>query len=284
MENPWLNISFERTVPDCDWYYFALLGAQNIGVIKCDEFDFVTEKIEENIRTTDKFEKVKEMVTHLLGVDEERIKAFVKEYVTKCKLQLNTLPEPYTGDPESNVYLLNMNPGKRDEEFEKVEYNRLKYELLTKLNLSHQIKHSFWYHMKGHDGYSWIRNKTNRLLKKTLYPRFFMIEYFPYHSVRGFEFPQYLPSYHYTDFILKRWLNKPSENKILIIMRNNEKWVRRIEKMETSSFSYAVLNSKQNVSLTEKNISCYGENIDFDDFIAQISYDFPNNKKDEDAK
>ena len=284
IENPWLDISWNKTIPDCDWYYFALLGAKSKGIIKCDEFNFVTKEIEDYIFTQGKFDIVKEKVIQLLEPENIKPEALVNEWIVKHNIQLNTLPEPYTGDPESNVYLLNMNPGKRDEEFEKVEYNRLKYELLTKLNLSHQIKHSFWYHMKGHDGYSWIRNKTNRLLKKTLYPRFFMIEYFPYHSVRGFEFPQYLPSYHYTDFILKRWLNKPSENKILIIMRNNEKWVRRIEEMKINSFPYAVLNNKQNVSLTKKNISCNGKDIDFDDFIAQISYDFPNNKKDEDAK
>lgn len=274
IENPWLDISWNKTIPDCDWYYFALLGAKSKGIIKCDEFNFVTKEIEDYIFTQGKFDIVKEKVIQLLEPENIKPEALVNEWIVKHNIQLNTLPEPYTGDPESNVYLLNMNPGRRDEEFEKIECNRLKYELLTKLTLSHQLKHSMWYHMKGHDGYSWIKNKTNQLLKETLYPRFFMIEYFPYHSEKGFEFPEYLPSYQYTNSILKRWFERPTENRFFIILRNDEKWLRRINKIEVSQLCPAVLKNKQNVSLTRNNIHINGKTFNFEKFKKQISYEY----------
>ena len=274
MENPWLDICWDKTIPDCDRYYFALLGAKSKGIIKCDEFNLVKKEIEDYICIQRKFDIVKEKVIQLLEPKDVKVEALVNDWIVMHKIQLQTLPEPYTGDPESNVYLLNMNPGRRDEEFEKIDYNRLKYEMLTKLTLSHQLKHSMWYHMKGHDGYSWIRNKTNQLLKGTLYPRFFMIEYFPYHSEKGFEFPEYLPSYQYTNFILKSWFERPIEDKFLIILRNNEKWERRIRKIEVNSFAPAVLKNKRNVSLTRNNIILEGKAIDFEKLKKLISYEY----------
>lgn len=265
IENPWLDISWNKTIPDCDWYYFALLGAKSKGIIKGDEFNFVTKEIEDYIFTQGKFDIVKEKVIQLLEPENIKPEALVNEWIVKHNIQLNTLPEPYTGDPESNVYLLNMNPGRRDEEFEKIECNRLKYELLTKLTLSHQLKHSMWYHMKGHDGYSWIKNKTNQLCQDMPYPRFFMVEFFPYHSAKGFDFPFYLPSYSYTNKLLNEAVNK----KTIIVMRNYDRWIERLPCNVDMSLLMKLKN-KQNVSISKNNIEFNSIINNFKDLVRMF--------------
>lgn len=272
MENPWIDINWKKTVPTCDWYYFALLGAKLSSVITDKEFETLTKNIETAISCKQEFDVVKIIIDEHFKPKKLELDELAKRYVERYNIQIETLPEPYSGDPESNVYLLNMNPGGRDEEYEKVESNRLKYELLTKLNLTHQLKHSMWYQMKGHDGYSWIKNKTNQLCKEGFYPpRFFMIEYFPYHSVNGFKFPSYLPSYQYTNNLIRSWINNGHKDKVLIILRKESDWNDRLGNNfynEIKNFSSkATIKNHQNVSFTRNNIVFEPKGcMDFDKF------------------
>jgi hypothetical protein len=57
-------------------------------------------------------------------------------------------------------------------------------------------------------------------------------------------------------------------------LRNDEKWLRRINKIEVSQLCPAVLKNKQNVSLTRNNIHINGKTIDFEKFKKQISYEY----------
>ena len=271
MENPWIKINWDNRIPECDWYYFALLGALSAKKIDSKDFNKITERIKTDIKKQGSFDSVKSNVLSYYKQNnlQDLINDFVNHYVETNKIQLNTLPEPYTGDPESKVYFLNMNPGKRDESFEKVEYNRLKLELLTQLTLNHQLKHSMWYDLKGHDGYYWICNKTRQIIKDNPYPRYFMIEYFPYHTDHGFNFPEYLPSYEYSNELIKKAIN---DEKLFIIMRYTEQWEQRFINVEIpfSKFKYAKLKNHQNISISKGNI-VYGDNLgSFDELKKKL--------------
>ncbi len=75
---------------------------------------------------------------------------------------------------------------------------------------------------KPHAGAIWQRNVWNPLTKElNMVPRVFIIEYFPYHSHKGFSFPKDLPSYKYRNQLIKYAMEK---HKLIVIMRKEEDW------------------------------------------------------------
>ena len=166
------------------------------------------------------------------------------------KLAFNCLPEPYSGNPDANVYCLNMNPGKPDPIFDKCLSNNIYFQRSLE-NLNHQVQSPFWTEDLVsdscgtniridpvsfgklltcgntnndyiHEGARWQYNKTKELRKAlNRNPNIFFLEYFPYHSTSGFVFPDYLPSYDYRNELLEFAMK---EGKIIFIMRKEREW------------------------------------------------------------
>ena len=167
-------------------------------------------------------------------------------------LNFNSLPEPYSGNPDANVYCLNMNPGEPDSLFDKGPLISNCYTIESLNNLTHNVKDSFWtegmvsdtlgniktdkdlfekllnskHAVPGfsiHAGARWQRMRTKDLWQPILKrrPNIFFLEYFPYHSNHGFDFPDNLPSYNYRNALLEFAMD---EEKLIIIMRSEKKW------------------------------------------------------------
>ena len=202
------------------------------------------------------------------------------EYLAKLscfkKIQKNTLPEPYTGDVNSNVYCLNLNPGDAcvcDDSEPQLKEKFTKYTLQT---LRHEIDENMWFLLKGTAGYDWWRQKTEKLreYKKGQNPRMFVIEYFPYHTVKGANFPRKLPSYEYSNQLIRQAM---AENKYIVIMIHRKEWLQRISGLEKYE-RLVCLNSLQNPCLTKKNIEPseknlergFPANINFKDLLDQF--------------
>lgn len=184
-----------------------------------------------------------------------------KEYLTKLscfkKIQKHTLPEPYTGDVRSNVYCLNLNPGDvcvcNDSE-PQLKEKFTEYTLQTLRQgkpYDHEFVENMWFLLEKTAGYTWWQQKTKELreYKKGQNPRMFVIEYFPYHSVKGFRFPRKLPSYEYSNQLIRQAM---AENKYIVIMRHRKEWLQRISGLEEYE-RLAYLNSPLNPCLTKKN-------------------------------
>lgn len=167
------------------------------------------------------------------------------------RLTFKCLPSPFSGDPDANVYCLNMNPGIPDPQFDTWPLTPNKYTSQALNNLKHNVQDTFWADglvkdQQGkitvdnilfekllgdknaanafiHDGARWQREKTNELRKELngRNPNIFFLEYFPYHSKHGFDFPEDLPSYKYRNSLLEFAMN---EEKIIIIMRKEKLW------------------------------------------------------------
>lgn len=170
-----------------------------------------------------------------------------------------SLPEPFSGDPNSIVICLNANPGEADRIYERL-FGLGKYKRLTKETLEGKAKQSLWYDLKDHSGYCWLRNITKELRKDlNRNPNLFMIDYFPYHSPNTFNFPVNLPSYDFTNKLIKAAID---ENKIIIILRQKEKWLKRItqilmedkKKILLNHKQIIFVNSNQNICLSRKNL------------------------------
>lgn len=191
-----------------------------------------------------------------------------KEYLTKfsCfeKIQENTLPEPYTGDVNSNVYCLNLNPGSAcvcDDSEPQLKKN---FEEYTQLTLRHDIDENMWFRLKGTAGYDWWQQMTKDLCEN---PRMFVIEYFPYHTVKGTYFPRKLPSYEYSNELIRQAMKK---KKYIIIMRHRKEWLQRISGLEKYE-RLVCLNNPQNPCLTKKNIEPSEKNLERG-FPANINF------------
>lgn len=192
---------------------------------------------------------------------ENSIADIDKEYLTKfsCfkKIQKNTLPEPYTGDVNSNVYCLNLNPGSACVYDDSEPQLKKDFEEYTQLTLrhdkpqNHEFAENMWFLLEGTAGYTWWRQKTEELRKhkKGQNPRMFVIEYFPYHTVKGTYFPLKLPSYEYSNQLIRQAME---ENKYIVIMRHRKEWLQRISGLEKYE-RLVYLNSSQNPCLTENN-------------------------------
>lgn len=197
-----------------------------------------------------------------------------KEYLAKLscfeKIQKNTLPEPYTGDVNSNVYCLNLNPGSAcvcDDSEPQLKEKFTKYTLQT---LRHEIDENMWFLLKGTAGYDWWRQKTEKLreYKKGQNPRMFVIEYFPYHTVKGANFPRKLPSYEYSNQLIRQAME---EKKYIVIMRHRKEWLQRISGLEKYE-RLVCLNNPQNPCLTQNNIEPSEKNLERG-FPANIKFD-----------
>ena len=211
---------------------------------------------------------------------ENSIAEIDKEYLTKfsCfkKIQKNTLPEPYTGDVTSNVYCLNLNPGDAcvcDDSEPQIKEDFTKYTLQT-LRHDHDIIDNMWFLLEKTAGNTWWRQKTEELWKyKREYkegqnPRMFVIEYFPYHTVKGAYFPRKLPSYEYSNQLIRQAMAK---NKYIVIMRHRKEWLQRISGLAKYK-RLVCLNNPQNPCLTKKNITPSEKNIERG-FPANINFE-----------
>lgn len=188
-DNPWLNISWDNPVAEAD-----------------------RKRIEKRYGSVNAF--------------ENEFKDF------DLNLQ-NALPEPYSGNKESNVYCLNMNPGRWNDVF----YNNESMLKMTLMNLKHKVDDCLWWNKvkddmgQSHRGLYWTKNKIKKIqeiLDNQKIPSVFFIEYFPYHSAKGFDFPHYLPSYDYSDKLIMEAMDN---HKWIIIMRKKKLWFNRIPRL-----------------------------------------------------
>lgn len=192
-----------------------------------------------------------------------------KEYLAKLscfkKIQTNTLPEPYTGDVTSNVYCLNLNPGSACVCDNSEPQLKKDFEEYTQKTLRHEIDENMWFLLKGTAGYDWWQQMTKDLCEN---PRMFVIEYFPYHTVKGTYFPRKLPSYEYSNQLIRQAM---AENKYIVIMRHRKEWLQRISGLEKYK-RLVCLNNPQNPCLTKKNINPSEKNIERG-FPANIKFE-----------
>lgn len=229
--NPWTNISWENTIAQIDKEHLIKIkrNGEKVSVLFGSE----------------------EYVNH---INRNDIKDG-KETDNPIKLNFkDCLPEPFSGDINSEVYCLCMNPGDPDSNFCSANDKKREYEKQVNLILEqslgpHQllIPHYFDnmmfdeqiikedkkafvdYFFKGvkssskpHLGAIWQRNVWNPLIKELkMDPCVFIIEYFPYHSHKGFNFPKDLPSYKYRNQLIRYAMEK---HKLIVIMRKEEDW------------------------------------------------------------
>lgn len=237
---------------------------------------------------------LKESERYLLEEDQ---KVLDSKNLTE-NFELKLLPEPYIGNHDAPIYLLNLNPSVEDlmclpdpEEIKPLQArlkshmicNYLFYENKNEwIKCDEYLKFKF-YHLdpeyKYFQGFWWWYRKLKKLLEgmqkdNKLYDSFkiaanslFNVEYMPYHSKKYINIWCRLPSQEFNFGLVETALK---EDKIIIIMKGKEQWTQAIPGLEGHSKVYT-LNSPQNSVISEKNLSTInGKEVGDADFKCLI--------------
>lgn len=197
---------------------------------------------------------------HVAVCDEKEILYFnntIKNANDKFHLEL--WPEPFMGNPNALVYLLNGNPGYMAGKDELFAQDTV-FQSLVKNSVVHNPTRGlddFLYfneikcNGEKHPGCEWWMKRTKQL-RQVLgrNPRLFNIEFCAYHSKNANNIPEYLPSYEYTNQLV---VNAINDNKIIIAMRMVNRWIARIPQLKNYPNLHRLLNSR-NVCLTSGNV------------------------------
>ena len=197
--------------------------------------------------------------------DDNTLVNFINNSIDK---DLKDWPEPYMGDRNANVYLLNANPARNldlNDGWEDPDYDTI-----MQNNLQHKPtadKHPFVFFNDIEvnttvgkiplGGCKWWQKRTAQLRKELeLEPNFFVVEYFPYRTdnAKDIPDPQTLAktkSYQYANQLIE---DAMAAGKIIVIMRMKEKWLSRIPGLADYRKLYQLVNTRQ-AWITEGNIS-----------------------------
>ena len=176
------------------------------------------------------------------------------------KIELRILPEPFHGDPDANVYLLNGNPGLNPLDLTFVG-NTVMQTAFSGI-YTHSLLDFLWIqspctiingHGQPHLAYDWWKKRLSQILKSCQTPKLFCVELFPYHTKNIFSFPA-LPSDAYANSLI---LDAMRKNKLIIIMRGQKGWIKRIPALASYS-SCITLNTPRCAYVTVNNTSKSG--------------------------
>src|SRR5579871_2170390 len=150
----------------------------------------------------------------VLKGDERIIRLFNARLKEKQRenqqVHLEVFPEPFSGNPQAGIVLLNLNPGyyPRNKEFGGGTTDFLR---LWRANLAHEPQEYPFYHLdprlKGSPGEVYYSQKfrapIHEFEAKRVAEEFFVVEYFPYTTKRGVGNISRLPSQEYGFFLVR---------------------------------------------------------------------------------
>lgn len=190
----------------------------------------------------------------VLPRDRESILNFNAQAKQDHKIHLEFLPEPFLGNPQANIILLNGNPG--FDEGDHIYHNQANFVKTSRANLYHGRSPYPFYLLNPQNATSpgsyWWRRKLRQLLDRynleKIANEIFVIESFPYHSAR-YGFHKDIPSQRYSIYLLEEAMKR---NALIIQMRNRKEW-QKMNPHLGSYNHYYMLKNPQNPAISERN-------------------------------
>ncbi len=201
---------------------------------------------------------------YLLEQDRSDIKAFNKKHHGNSdkEIHLEVIPEPYLGDPNAPVVLLNLNPG--FDAKDKHAHANPSFKRKSLANLRHkQAKYPFYLldpDLNFAPGFCWWKQKLGPLMGTLDDPRgekvskgVFCVEFFPYHSETFSSRwnTNILPSQEYSFRLVQRAIRR---NALILIMRSGKIWREHVPELKTySKDRWEEASSPQNPAISPNN-------------------------------
>jgi hypothetical protein len=172
---------------------------------------------------------------YVLEIDHARVKDFNRTTKSQHMLRLELLPEPFLGNPNAPIVLLNLNPGfsSEDEKWHKKE--RFKNSILW--NLAHREAAYPFYLLdraySGSPGHQWWRKRLNLLIAEFGLARIasnvFCVELFPYHSESFSVACLGVESQAYGFELVRRAISRRAT---IVFMRSKKLWISSVPELE----------------------------------------------------
>lgn len=188
----------------------------------------------------------------VLPDDRDAVEAFNVRASAEHAVHLELLPEPFLGNPEAPVVLLNLNPGFSDADH--AAHQEPSFASASTDNLLHRRAQFPFFLLDPSipsPGQHWWKQKLRRLIERTsllaVATNVFVIEIHGYHS-RRFSSRLALSSQRYTRQLV---LNAVRRNATVIVMRGWRWWSELVP--ELSQNSVAFLRNVQNPTISPSN-------------------------------
>jgi len=191
---------------------------------------------------------------YVLEEDKKFIDEFNAKAEDKYKIVLDLLPEPFIGNKDADIVLLNLNPGvdKKDKELHK----QINYVDAIRKNLIHeQAEYPFYFlnpEFEKTPGYKWWKRKLNQLRKdvepKKLSSKVLCVEYFPYHS-KNYKAMKKIYSQEYGFYLVEQAIKRKAT---IIILRAEKRWREAVP--ELKKYDYYFLKNPQSSTINPENI------------------------------
>lgn len=192
----------------------------------------------------------------ILPDEQEAVLSFNQTSKEIHQIRHELLPEPYLGNPEAEIILLNLNPGfsEQDANF----YAQLQVRSAWRKNLLHEeMDYSFYMFdfaiSQDTGGPKWWSKRLKEPIqiagRKVVAQKFCCIEYFPYHPRRYGGFKTTLPSQKYNFYLVQKAVER---NAVIISMRKTKSWVFAVPELKNHKLFYQV-SSVQNPAISRRN-------------------------------
>lgn len=184
----------------------------------------------------------------------------ISRFNEKCKradqqIHLEVPPNPYFGNPSSQIVLLSLNPGFDSRDYESYVSNPDYLSSHRKMLLHEEQEYPFvplnpkFSHTPGFD---YFEGRLRRLIewydRKTISNKLFWIEYFPYPSRTYRQLGQLLPSQEYAFYLVSQAVERGAT---IIVMRNKCNWLKAVPKL--AKYEIHELNSPRAGSISPRN-------------------------------
>jgi hypothetical protein len=211
------------------------------------------------------WEKLPSKGDFVLPDDVYQIKEFNQRMKTKLDNQIQCdgiFPEPYLGNPDAPVVILNLNPSFNDKN--KEEHKKREFAEKSRRNLLHEPAEYPIYLLDPVLDYALGAEYWNRMLRQLIVAvgdngtqlvanGLFCVEFFPYHSKKfGWQWQRdILPSQHYNFKLVRKAIE---QNALILIMRGEKKWFMHVDGLEKYKQRYTA-NSWLNPVISLKNFN-----------------------------
>jgi hypothetical protein len=209
------------------------------------------------------WEKLPKERDFVLESDKELILAFNEKVKNEDhKIHLELLPEPYLGNPDAEIILLNLNPGFSTDDLNLHRHNDY-FVSATMANLLHiEQEYPFYFldpeivkargrDQRGRD--RWWNRILGDLIghygAAAVANHVFCIEFFPYHSKKYKALRDVVPSQHYSFSLVRKAIQRGA---LIVLMRSKSKWLKAVP--ELADYEYYELSSVQSAYVTRNNL------------------------------
>lgn len=190
---------------------------------------------------------------YLLEADKAVIDKINTKRKKKNRIHLELLPEPFLGNPNANIVLLNLNPGfnKRDIKF----HENKEFKKAALRNLWHKEEKYPFYPLNPKFRKSpvakWWTGRLKPLCNdfglEKIAKSVFCLEFFPYHSIKYKHSKVILKSQEYNFHLVDKAIDRGA---MIIIMRSEKNWTTHIKRLK----NYYVLSNPQGSNISLNNL------------------------------